>query len=155
MKDSTLMAKPLYNACNSALDGGEAVQLYFGPGFEDRIEMEMDQIIMGKKKGYLSEKEKKIRAEEEEMFNKLKSPPVLLEGVLDVLGDDHKTDELVKQRVLDKQKLRKIDEKGWETLERAAMNLGPVKKKRKKPGTKTAVLVPLPGKEHLVPLLKK
>merc|ERR1711957_681152 len=56
MKDSTLGAKPLYNACNSALDGGEAVQLYFGPGFEDRIEMEMDQIIMGKKKGYLSEK---------------------------------------------------------------------------------------------------
>jgi len=51
MKDSTVMTKPLYNAHSSVLDSGEAVQLYFGPGFEDRIEMEMEQIVMGKKKG--------------------------------------------------------------------------------------------------------
>ena len=44
LNDSTVGAKPLYNAANSVLGNGSAVQLYFGPGFEDRIEMELEQL---------------------------------------------------------------------------------------------------------------
>lgn len=43
LNDSTVGAKPLYCATNSALEKGSYVQLYFGPGFEDRIEMELEQ----------------------------------------------------------------------------------------------------------------
>lgn len=44
LNDSTVGAKPLYSAANSVLEKGSAVQLYFGPGFEDRIEMELEQL---------------------------------------------------------------------------------------------------------------
>jgi len=144
MKDSTLMAKPLYNACNSVLDGGEAAQLYFGPGFEERIEMEMDQLVMGQKKGAnLSNEEKRVRVEEEEMFDELKKPPVVLEGVLDLLGDEHRTDELVKLRTQEKKKRRRNDEEGWVNLERATKNLDPLVKTPKKRGRPPKVLIPL------------
>ena len=43
LSDSTVVPKPLYNATNSTLDSTEAAQIYFGPGFEERIEMEMEQ----------------------------------------------------------------------------------------------------------------
>ena len=43
LNDSTVISKPLYSAMNSVLNTSEAAQLYFGPGFEDRIEMEMEQ----------------------------------------------------------------------------------------------------------------
>jgi hypothetical protein len=43
LNDSTVGAKPLYCATNSVLDKGSSIQLYFGPGFEDRIEMELEQ----------------------------------------------------------------------------------------------------------------
>ena len=43
LSDSTVVPKPLYNASNSALDTIDAAQIYFGPGFEERIEMEMEQ----------------------------------------------------------------------------------------------------------------
>jgi len=144
MKDSTVMSKPLYNAHNSVLDSAEAVQLYFGPGFEDRIEMEMEQIVMGKKKGTcLSEKEKQVRVEEEKIFDNLKNPPVLLEGVMDLLGNEHKTDELVEQRILERNKQRANDKKEWDNLERAAMNLDPIVKSPRKRGRPPTVLVPL------------
>jgi len=124
LKDSTVMAKPLYNACNSVLAKGEAVQLYFGPGFEERIELELEQIVMPKKKAtQFTEKEKEIRAEEDELFDKIKSPPILLNGVMDVLGDEHKTDEMMKQRVLDKKRQREKDEKRSAAFERTIMNL--------------------------------
>jgi hypothetical protein len=43
LNDSTVVPKPLYNSSNSVLDSKDAVQIYFGPGFEERIEMEMEQ----------------------------------------------------------------------------------------------------------------
>ena len=43
LNDSTVGAKPLYCATNSVVDKGSSIQLYFGPGFEDRIEMELEQ----------------------------------------------------------------------------------------------------------------
>ncbi len=43
LMDSTVVTKPLYNASESSLQASAAAQIYFGPGFEDRIEMEMEQ----------------------------------------------------------------------------------------------------------------
>ena len=43
LSDSTVLPKSLYNASNSPLDTIDAAQIYCGPGFEERIEMEMEQ----------------------------------------------------------------------------------------------------------------
>ncbi|OEU15909.1 hypothetical protein FRACYDRAFT_240604 [Fragilariopsis cylindrus CCMP1102] len=92
-------------------------------------------IVMGKKRGTcLSEKEKQVRVEEEKIFDNLKNPPVLLEGVMDLLGNEHKTDELVEQRILETNKQRVNDKKEWDHLERAAMNLDLIVKKTRKRG---------------------
>jgi len=42
LKDTTLNTSALYNASNSVLSDN-ATQLYFGPGFEDRLELELDK----------------------------------------------------------------------------------------------------------------
>ena len=94
-----------------------------------------NRIVMGKKRGTcLSEKEKQVRVEEEIFFDNLKNPPVLLEGVMDLLGNEHKTDELVEQRILETNKQRVNDKKEWDHLERAAMNLDLIVKKTRKRG---------------------
>jgi len=81
--------------------------------------------------------------EEEKIFDNLKNPPVLLEGIIDLLGNEHKTDELVEQRILARNKQRVNDKKEWDNLERAAMNLDPIVKKTRKRGRPPTVLVPL------------
>jgi len=46
LNDTSINSMPLYCAANSVLkptSAGHALQLYFGPGFEDRLEMELDQ----------------------------------------------------------------------------------------------------------------
>ncbi len=48
LNDTSINSAPLYYASSSALRpsnkvDGHALQLYFGPGFEDRLEMELDQ----------------------------------------------------------------------------------------------------------------
>ena len=47
LNDSTVVSEPLYGAANSSLggtsSGGSKPQLYFGPGFEERLEMEMEE----------------------------------------------------------------------------------------------------------------
>jgi hypothetical protein len=43
LQDSTVVPKPLYTTSEHMLNDANATQLYFGPGFEERIEMEMDQ----------------------------------------------------------------------------------------------------------------
>ena len=43
LSDSTVVPKPLYNSSNATLQATDAAQIYFGPGFEERIEMEMEQ----------------------------------------------------------------------------------------------------------------
>ena len=45
MNDSTLASKPLYRASGDIGRSLEAAQLYFGPGFEDRLEVELDQYV--------------------------------------------------------------------------------------------------------------
>jgi hypothetical protein len=45
LNDSTVVSEPLYGAANSSLGstGRSKPQLYFGPGFEERLEMEMEE----------------------------------------------------------------------------------------------------------------
>ena len=45
MNDSTLATKPLYGTSRDQPLNTEAAQLYFGPGFEDRLEEEFDQYV--------------------------------------------------------------------------------------------------------------
>lgn len=50
LRDTSINSVPLYNASNSSSKSdnkvdGHALQLYFGPGFEDRLEMELDQYV--------------------------------------------------------------------------------------------------------------
>jgi len=98
--DTTLNTIPLYNAADSPLEGSElATQLYFGPGFEDRLEIELEHITAKNKKVKrdLSEDERKTRMEEDKLFNDISKPPKLLKGILDVLGDDV-SDDVIKLR---------------------------------------------------------
>lgn len=53
---------------------------------------------MHKGKNKVSEEEKKIQQQEDELFAEMEKPPTRLEGVMDVLGEDHITDEMLKKR---------------------------------------------------------
>lgn len=92
---------------------GRAAQLYFGPGFEDRLEMEMNQIVFRKKnESRLPEKERRIRREEDELFSELSKPPKVLDGILDVLGEDHgRTEEVAEGRRKERERIRERDAK--------------------------------------------
>ena len=69
-------------------------------------------MVMGHHKGSeLSEAEKKIRLEEDKLFEKLSAPPKKLEGVLDLLDNDQCKDSLTEQRRTDKEKQRAKDKK--------------------------------------------
>mmetsp|Transcript_19983 Transcript_19983/g.30254 ORF Transcript_19983/g.30254 Transcript_19983/m.30254 type:complete len:627 (-) Transcript_19983:341-2221(-) len=107
LADSTIVAHPLYNAAESVVGSSAAAQIYFGPGFEDRIEFEMEEMIMGKSKdNQMSEEELANRKKEDTLFEELKSPPVLLDGIMDVLGDQEKTDAVAEKRLGDKKRRR-------------------------------------------------
>jgi len=99
LKDSTVVSEPLYGVASSSTSGGGASkpQLYFGPGFEERLEMEMEEIVH-KGKHCTTAEEQKIRQEEDELFREMEKPPTRLEGVMDVLGEEHVTDEMLKKR---------------------------------------------------------
>jgi hypothetical protein len=57
MNDSTVASKPLYHATSSQLQNNEAAQLYFGPGFEGRIEEELDQYVHSYSQGFFCKKD--------------------------------------------------------------------------------------------------
>lgn len=101
LKDTIVVPKPLYNASNSVLSTTQAVQTYFGPGFEDRIEIELDQITSGVV-DRLTDTEKEIRIKEDELFHELKKPPKRLDGITDVLHDASKSEAVSKHRCKDK-----------------------------------------------------
>eukprot|EP00592_Proboscia_alata_P000906 CAMPEP_0194373810 /NCGR_PEP_ID=MMETSP0174-20130528/22239_1 /TAXON_ID=216777 /ORGANISM="Proboscia alata, Strain PI-D3" /LENGTH=1479 /DNA_ID=CAMNT_0039153075 /DNA_START=106 /DNA_END=4545 /DNA_ORIENTATION=- len=92
LDDTTLNTKPLYNAATSESlqkETANAIQLYFGRGFENRLEMELDQIVhAGQHQREISEEEKKIRLNEDQLFDKMSVPPTMLSEVRDVLGSE-------------------------------------------------------------------
>jgi len=90
LNDTTLSIKPIYNATYSVRDAEQrqSLQLYFGPGFEQRLEMEMETVVLGKDED-MTEEEKKIREEEDELFSRIADEaPKKLDNITDVLGLD-------------------------------------------------------------------
>lgn len=81
---------PLYS---NASDKKKGLQLYFGEGFEDRLEMEMEEMMWGisKKENVLTAEELEIRRQEDELFANLAKPPTK-DGIAALLsGNDDKT----------------------------------------------------------------
>ena len=80
----------LNSLCSSSnVDLGKSAkitQLYFGPGFEDRLELEMDEIF-GSKDKLLSKEEMEARKEEEHLFSELPEVPTLRTSASN-LGDN-------------------------------------------------------------------
>jgi len=57
-------------------------QLYFGPGFEERLEMELDELVSGsKKRKQLSSEEQEIRKKEDAIFEELSKNPLFAVGI--------------------------------------------------------------------------
>eukprot|EP00581_Thalassiosira_minuscula_P012901 CAMPEP_0183719102 /NCGR_PEP_ID=MMETSP0737-20130205/12178_1 /TAXON_ID=385413 /ORGANISM="Thalassiosira miniscula, Strain CCMP1093" /LENGTH=580 /DNA_ID=CAMNT_0025948803 /DNA_START=27 /DNA_END=1769 /DNA_ORIENTATION=- len=80
--------------CSSNIELGKSAniaQLYFGPGFEDRLELEMDEIFGSKQKS-LSPEELEARQKEEHLFSELPEVPTLLSGVSSVIDGDQTLD---------------------------------------------------------------
>jgi hypothetical protein len=90
INDSTIRPVPLY----SSLENDDfssmpiAASLYFGPRFEDRLEMEMEELASGKKRKRLSPGELEIRKREDELFRKLADAPPAFDGFADVLNEE-------------------------------------------------------------------
>jgi hypothetical protein len=72
MEDPDIQPAPLYSTGDTAL----GPQLYFGPGFEDRLEMEMEEMLwQSKEHPPLSEEELRIRQQEAALFSEISKPP--------------------------------------------------------------------------------
>eukprot|EP00986_Skeletonema_menzelii_P006123 scaffold2315_cov139-Skeletonema_menzelii.AAC.5 len=86
----------LYSSTDVELGNSSKIaQLYFGPGFEDRLELELDEIF-GPKKKKLSAQELERRKDEETLFSGIAAPPTLLTNINDVLvqnNDEELKDE--------------------------------------------------------------
>ena len=85
----------LYSSTDVDLGNSSKIaQLYFGPGFEDRLELELDEIF-GPKKKKLSAIELERRKDEETLFSGIAAPPTLLNNINDVLknNDEELKDE--------------------------------------------------------------
>lgn len=85
----------LYSSTDVELGNSSKIaQLYFGPGFEDRLELELDEIF-GPKKKKLSAQELERRKDEETLFSGISAPPTLLTNINDVLVQNN--DEELKE----------------------------------------------------------
>ena len=85
----------LYSSTDVELGNSSKIaQLYFGPGFEDRLELELDEIF-GPKKKKLSAQELERRKDEETLFSGIAAPPTLLTNINDVLVQNN--DEELKE----------------------------------------------------------
>jgi len=69
-----------------------SIQLYFGPGWEDRLELEMEEMIASAKGGdrRLSEEERMVRSHELELLTKISKPPEKEGVLLEALVKKHK-----------------------------------------------------------------
>jgi hypothetical protein len=74
----------------------------------------------GKTSTHLSPEEIEIRKKEDELFDKLKEPPEVLEGVMDVLGDEAKSDAVAMHRISSKKRKTLRDDQMLSALKNAA-----------------------------------
>ena len=81
INDSSIRRIPLLPEVESATKRQVPAQLYFGPGFERRVEMEMDELLQEscRKRRRLTDVELQERKKEDELFAKLAKPPRLLD----------------------------------------------------------------------------
>ena len=81
VNDSSIRPVPLYSGDESSGKRQAAAQLYFGPGFERRVEMEMDELLeqSSKKRKRLTDEELQVRKKEDELFAELAKSPKLLD----------------------------------------------------------------------------
>lgn len=80
----------LYSSANSG-EGIPFAQLYFGPGFEDRLELELDYLTrFAKETTDISLEEAKIREEEDKLFANIADPPSTKNAVMQLLGNKDK-----------------------------------------------------------------
>jgi hypothetical protein len=109
IEDSTLNAVPLYAAADDDCDDLDtstlpkqsprrrgqprqqhtvAAQLYFGPGFERRMEMELEELIKdtSRKRSRLTDQEIQARKKEDELFALLSKPPQLLHDYSELIS---------------------------------------------------------------------
>mmetsp|Transcript_46790 Transcript_46790/g.53101 ORF Transcript_46790/g.53101 Transcript_46790/m.53101 type:complete len:684 (-) Transcript_46790:279-2330(-) len=72
------------------LTGSSSIQLYFGPGWEDRLELEMEEMIASAKgtDHHISEDERMVRNHEMDLLAKISAPP----------KNDNAFEELVQNR---------------------------------------------------------
>ena len=81
MEDPEIKPVPLYSADSSKnKKAGTTTQLYFGPGFENRLEMELEEMLASSCSSSnaaagVSEEEMKIRQQEDAVFARLAAPP--------------------------------------------------------------------------------
>lgn len=87
---------------------------------------------MGKNKNTeLSVEEQEIRTKEDALFEKLKAPPSVLGGVMDVLNDKSKSDAVAKQRVQDKKRRIEREDKRMKSLKNAFNGIEEPAKRRR------------------------
>ena len=81
INDPSIRPISLYAGDESSTKRQGAAQLYFGPGFERRIEMEMDELLeeSSRKRKRLTDEELQERKREDELFATLAKPPKLLD----------------------------------------------------------------------------
>ena len=97
----------------------------------------------------LTQEEKEIRKNEDVLFDNLKEAPQILEGVMDVLGDDAKTKSIATQRSNDQKRRAVREDKKLTKLKNAIEGKEvavPVKRKRGRP--RKVVAVAEEGKEQ-------
>jgi len=87
MADPEIKPTPLYSADGEGRETATAAvpQLYFGPGFEDRLEMELEEMMGSKDPKDVPARERKIRLEEEALFAKLAAAPPPVDSVKSLL----------------------------------------------------------------------
>jgi hypothetical protein len=82
MKHPDILPVPLFSATSASntvttTTGLPKIipQLYFGPGFEDRLELELEEMMYGTKTASLSAEEMQVRQQEDELFTKFLGEP--------------------------------------------------------------------------------
>ncbi|OEU19267.1 hypothetical protein FRACYDRAFT_235317 [Fragilariopsis cylindrus CCMP1102] len=76
LQDPDIKPATVYGTEDST--GPSSIQLYFGPGWEDRLELEMDEMIASAKgtDHQISEEERMVRNHEMELLVRISAPPV-------------------------------------------------------------------------------